>query len=380
MKKTQNKPTNRSVRKARKKKLFSVFAIALPVWLILITIFICWFYGKANNYMIHYEEVYQLSLPEHVAEEVFAHFNDYDVDYILGNMPETSTPVISGFESQESVKTYILDMLEGKELTYKPSSKFSDSIPAYVVEADGFVVAEFTLCKDLQNPREFGFPTWQINEINYYTEPFETAYITAPTNFNVYVNGILLDDSYLCSEETPSSDASYVEDYNTIPSLHDYYVADLYLEPEVVVTDMYDQEVAVTCDEATGTYVADYSDQHPEREELEAFATDYAITFANVISRDEPLEDLLPFFPDNSELYDSISRNTSLQFYMAHSGTTIENEEILDFIAYSEDVVFVEVYIEQHMTVYGDVEVVPTTARLYCVRIDGEWQVVSMRF
>ena len=29
---------------------------------------------------------------------------------------------------------------------------------------------------------------------------------------------------------------------------------------------------------------------------------------------------------------------------------------------------------------YNDIEVVPTTARLYCVRIDGEWKVVSMRF
>ncbi|HRV50569.1 MAG: hypothetical protein GXZ12_04080 [Clostridiaceae bacterium] len=372
------KPVNR---KASKKISISVFTIILPIWLILITVFICWFYGKANSYMVHYEEVYQLSLPEHVAEEVFAHFKDYDINYILDNMAETSVPRISGFESEDSVITYIRNMLEGKELTYQPSNNFSDSMPTYVVEADGFVVAEFTLCKDLQNPREFGFASWQLKEINYYTEPFETVNITAPTNFNVYVNGILLDDTYVCSDEVQPADASYVQDYATIPGNHDFYVADLYLEPEVRITDMYDEEVTVTYDESTDFYYAGYSDQHPERDELEAFAIDYTSTFANVISRDEQLTSLLPFFPANSELYDSISRNTSLLFFDPHSDTTIDNEEILDFITYSEDVVYIEVYLEQNMTMgYNDIEVVPTTARLYCVRIDGEWKVVSMRF
>lgn len=363
----------------RKRRYFPFFTIFLSVWLIALVVVICWFYGKANDFMIHYEEVYQSSMPDLVANDVFEHFKNYDINYIWDNM--SSTPRISRFETEESVKTYIDNMINGKEMTYQPSNKYSDSIPTYVIEADGFVVAEFTLNKDLQNPKEFGFPTWKLKEINYYTEPFETVNITAPVNFNVYVNDVLLDDTYVCSDEIKPSDESYLMGYNTMPGIHDFYVADFYLEPDVRITDSFGEEVEVYYDEVSDIYSTTYTGYHPEREELEEFAISYTTTFANVISQDDRLENLKPYFPEDSQLYDSISRNTALKYFMAHSNTTIENEEIKEFIVYSEDVVFIEVYIEQHMTVgWEDIQVIPTTARLYCVKIDGEWKVISMRF
>lgn len=385
MKKTMNKPqvtnTVRKVQKPRAKRRLRVpvFGIILSIWLIAITCAVIWFYGKANDYLLHYEDVYQSSMPELVAEDVFEHFKNYDVDYIWNNMAET--PRISKFETADSVKTYISNMIDGKVMTYKASSKYSDSVPSYTVEADGLVVAEFTLCKDLQNPKEFGFPTWQIKQVNYYTEPFEYVYISAPTNFNVYVNDVLLDDTYVCSDETKPDDESYLLDYGTMPGIHDFYVADFYLEPDVKITDLFGNEVEVNYDEATDVYSTGYTSEHPEKETLEQFAISYTSTFANVISQDDSLSNLKPYFPEDSALYDSISRNTALKYFMAHSNTTIENEEIKQFITYSEDVVFIEVYIEQHMTVgWNETQVIETTSRLYCVKIDGEWKVVSMRF
>ena len=380
MKKTADKnEKNTKDTKPKPKFKVPVFGIILSIWLIVITCVALHYYDKGNNYLIHYEEVYQSSLPEHAALSVFEHFDNYDVDYIWDHMMET--PRISKFETIDSVKTYIRNMIDGKEMSYKPSSKYSDSAPTYVVEADGLVVAEFSLCKDLQNPREFGFPTWRIKEIDYYTEPFETANISAPVNFNVYVNDILLEENYICSDEVKPSDEDYLLEYGTMPGIVDYYVADFYLEPEVRITDMFGNEVEVIYDEATDFYKTGYTDQHPEREELVEFAFSYTTTFANVISQDDRLENLKPYFPEDSALYDSISRNTALRYFMAHSNTTIENEQIKEFIVYSEDVVYIEAYIEQHMTVgWNDIQVVETTARLYCVKLDGEWKVISMRF
>lgn len=368
-----------SSEKGKKRRRIPVFLIIVTIWLISVTVVICRFYGKEDDYLRHYEEVYQVSSPELVADEIFEHFRTYDAAYILEHMAQV--PRISAFEDESSVKQYILNMIDGKEMSFQPSSRYSDAVPTYVVEADGFVIAEFSLIKDLQNPREFGFPTWQIKEINYYTEPYETVNISAPANFSVYVNGVLLDEAYICSEERIPDDVSYLLEYGTMPGIIDYYVADLYLEPEVRIIDMFGDDVEVSYDESTDFYSAGYTDMHPEKDMLREFAFEYTITFASVISQDARLESLLPYFPENSQLYDSISRNTALQYFMSHSATEIENEEILDFVAYSDDVVYIEVYIEQHMTVgWETVEVVPTTARLYCVRIDGDWKVVSMRF
>lgn len=363
----------------KKKKIFHIYVAILMVWLIALTIGIKWFYGKANDYLVHFEDVYQSSQPELVADSIFENFKNYDVDYIWTNM-ETH-PKISRFETEDTVKEYISNMIEGKEITYKPSNKYSDAIPSYVVEADGFVVADFSLCKDLQNPKEFGFPTWKLKTLNYYTEPFETVMVTAPSNFDVYINGTLLDSTYVCSEEEKPSDESYLLEYGTMPGIHSYYVADLFAEPEVKINNMFGDEVEYTYDELTDIYSTGYTDQHPEKEELEAFGISYTTTFANVISHDDNLENLKPFLTENSATYDYISRNSALKYYASHSNTFIENEEILQFIVYSEDVVFIEVYIEQNMTFgWNDTQNVPTTSRLYCVKIDGEWKVVSMRF
>lgn len=378
MKKTA--PQNTAAKKQPKAKRIHGYVIALMIWLVVLTCAFFVIYSKFNSYITHYEEVYQSSLPNLVSDDVFTHFSSYDVDYIWENM--SVKPRISQFESEATVKEFIRQMIDGKEITYKPSSKYSDAVPTYIVEADGFVVAEFSLCKDLQNPREFGFPTWILRDITYYTESFETVFVSAPSNFDVYVNGVLLDESYICSEEEiKPDDESYLLDYGTMPGIIEYYVADLFLEPEVVIKDMFGDEVEVNYNEETDIYSTGYTDNHVERAELEEFATNYTITFANVISRDESLSSLEPYFPEGSALYDSISRNTALLYFMAHSNTTIENEEIREFVSYSEDVVYIEVYIEQHMTVgYNDIQVVPTTARLYCVKVDGEWKVISMRF
>lgn len=366
------------MRRIAKKRHFPIFVTLLAVWLIAVTCVIYWFYGKANDYMIHYEEVYQASLPVHVADDVYSHLKNYDVDYLWDHLD--SKPRISRFETEDHVKEYIHNMIDGKEITYQPSSKYSDALPVYVVEADGLVIAEFSLIKDLQNPREFGFPTWQLKDITYYTEPFETVNISAPSNFHVYVNGTLLEDNYICSDEVKPSDENYLMDYDTMPGIHEYYVADLYLEPEVKITDMFDQEVEVTYEETKDLYSTGYTDQHPEKAQMEEFAINYTITFANVISKDDRLENLKPYFPEDSQLYDAISRNTALKYFTSHYGTTIETQEIKEFIVYSETVAYIEVYIEQNMKMGGADQIVPTTARLYCVKLDGEWKVISMRF
>ena len=57
------------MKRIAKKRHFPIFVTLLAVWLIAITCVIYWFYGKANDYMIHYEEVYQASLPVHVADD-----------------------------------------------------------------------------------------------------------------------------------------------------------------------------------------------------------------------------------------------------------------------------------------------------------------------
>lgn len=378
-----NQPVQKPVKRKRKKtKKFHAYVAVLMVWLTIVTGGILYVYKVFNEYLVSYEAAYQASRPSHVIDEIFTHFEAYDIDYIWDHMD--SHPVTSQFESDDTVRNYILEMINGKTMTYKPSNTYTEDSPSYVIEADGLIVAEVSLCKDLMAPqRDYGFPTWTLSSVSYYTEPFESVMITAAETSTVYVNGIELDDYYVASELTYPSDISYVEPYNTMPGTHTYYIADLYAEPEVEVHDLFGNTLPVSYDEARDIYETGYTNEHPERAELEELAINFTSTFANVISKDASLDSLRPYFAPNSVTFDAVSRNTALQFFTTHGAVTINNQEIRDFITYSEDVVYIECYIEQWMQMgWGgsEPEVVPTDARIYFVRIDGEWKVASMRF
>ena len=374
-----------SVRKPPKskrgKKRFHLYVLFLIIWLIAVTCAVRAVYDRFNEFLIKYEASYQASLPVQAADEIFAHYRDLDIDYIWDNMSER--PEISFFETDEDVKDYIADMLEGKTLSYREDSGFTPERPSYVVEADGYLIGTIRLKKDPQAKREYGFPTYVLDGTDFFTEPLEYVTVRVPEGSTVYINNIALDDSFVTSTESSVEDQSYIEPYGTFPGFVTYNVSGLYREPDVSILDVYGEECLPDYDEGLKTYSCGFTHNHPDKEMIEEFGIEFACTFANVISRDDSLENLYPYFTEDSATPGYISRNTALLYYMSHSSVSIENIEVQDFIAYRDDIVYMEVSLEQHMQMYyGDPEpvIVPTDARFYLVRVDGQWKVCSMRF
>ena len=151
-------------------------------------------------------------------------------------------------------------------------------------------------------------------------------------------------------------------------------------EPEVTVTDYAGNEQPVEYNADFDLYSADYSENHPDREYLEQFALEYTDLFANVISMDADLSELNPYFPPDSLALNYISRSTALRYFTGHGAVTMQNEHVIDFIAYNDDTVYVEAYVEQVMQMWPDPETLPTTTHLYLTRIDGEWKISGIRY
>ncbi len=363
-----------------KKKMFHVYVAILLVWLIAVTVAILYGYRKFNTFLIDYEASYQASLPELVMDDVFTHFEARDIEYIWANMPEH--PTVSQFENEDSVKTFMLSMIEGKNLTYVESGEYTNDRPVYAVEADGYVVGTVSLRRDLNAQREYGFPTYVLDSISFPALPLEGAMITLPSNSTVYINGIQLDETYI-TEETPADEdeLQYVEPYGgSIPGFTTYAVSGLYYEPEVVVKDYTGADCPVEYNADFDRYNADYSTNHPEREALEQYGIEFTTVFANVISMDADLSELDPYFPPDSLALNYISRSTALRYFTGHGAVTMQNEEVQEFIAYNDDTVYMQVYVEQEMQMWPDPIVEPTTTHIYLTRIDGEWQVSGMRY
>ena len=367
-----------SRKRKNRKKQFHVYVAVLFVWLIAVTCTILYGYRRFNAFLIDYENSYQSSDPKIVMNEVFNHFESRDIEYIWQNM--TEHPTVSSFENEDSVKTYMLSLLEGKSLTYVESGEYTADRPCYAVEADGYVVSTISLTKVSQN--EYGNPVWGLAGISFPVLPLEGAMITLPSNSTVYINGIQLDENYITEQTPPDEDElQYVEPYGgSIPGLTTYAVSGLYYEPQVVVKDYSGIECPVEYSAEFDRYNAGYSTNHAERESLEQFGIQFTTTFANVISTDADISELDPYFPPDSVALDYISRNTALRYFTGHGAVTIQNEQVQEFIAYNENTVYMQVYIEQEMQMWPDPEIVPTTSHIYLTKIDGQWQISGIRY
>lgn len=376
----QQAPSGKKRPHKRKKKKFHVYVAVLILWLTACTVAIMYGYRKFNDFLIKYETSYQASMPGLVMDEIFAHFQQRDIEYLWNNMSEH--PTVSQFENEDVVKAFMLHMIEDKVLTYTESGEYTAENPSYAIEADGYVIGTVTLRRDLNATRDFGFPTWTLANITFPAQPFEGATVTIPENSSVYVNGILLDETYITEQIPPDeSELQYVEPYGgTITGFTTYGISGLYEEPSIEVRDYTGEVQPVEYNETTDLYSAGFSSNHPEREALEQYGIEFTTLFANVISMDADLTELEPYFPPDSLAYNYISRNTALRYFTGHGAVTIQNEEVQEFIAYNEDTVYMQVYIEQEMQMWPEPEVVPTTTHLYLTRIDGEWKISGIRY
>ncbi len=365
-----------------KKKGLNFFLVFLICWLVVVTGFIAWFLFRFDDFAAKYEEQYQAALPYHTAEAITRRFNEHDVDYILENM--TSKPAVTVFEDEGVVTEYVASILNGKSFVYVETDSSREDEPEYYVKTeDGLLVARFELKEDRSVTLPYGFKAWEKESLEFYTAAAFSADISAPETYKVYVNGIELNETNSTTELVPSEHTQYVEPYAEIPGTVNYQVKGLYKRPVVTAVDYLGNPCECIYDSVRDTYNVNFIKDFEEREELEEFAISFTSTFANFISQDAASYALDKYFPSGSQALSYIKRNSSRELYTSHGSVSINNEEIKDCIVFSEDVVYMEIYVEQWMEMYwgsDEPEVVPTDAHVYFVKINGRWLVGGIRY
>jgi len=358
------------------------FLVFLICWLVVITGFIGWFLLRFNDFAASYEEQYQASLPIHTAEEVTQHFNEHDVDYILQNM--TEKPPVTGFEDESVVRDYIISLIGDKTFICSESENSSDGAPEYNVKtSDGLIVAKILMTEDTAKKLPYGFKAWKQSGLVFYTAASVEVNVSAPETYKVFVNGIELSPSFHDGEVIASELNQYVEPYGVIPGTSKYKVTGLYTKPVVTAKDYLGNDCECVYDEKTDTYTVGFIKDFSEKEELSKYAIQFASTFANYVSQDAGAYALDKYFPSGSKALSYIKRNSSRQLYTSHGKVTIKNGAIKDITVFSDDVVYMEVYVEQHMQMYfgsKEPEVLPTDAHVYFVKIKGKWYVGGIQY
>ena len=116
-----------------------------------------------------------------------------------------------------------------------------------------------------------------------------------------------------------------------------------------VSVDFAGNECEMVYDETTDSYTVGFANNFDGYDELAEFAISFTSTFANYISQDAGNYALDKYFPSGSQALSYIKRNSSRELYTRHGSVSIHNEEVRDCIVFSEDVVYMEIYVEQWM-------------------------------
>lgn len=381
MKSSGNGDKSNANQKNGKKKL-NFFLVFLISWLVLVTAFIAWFLLRFNSFASMYEAEYEDSLPYHTAEAITQKFNDHDVDFIVASM--TSKPVVTAFEEETVVKEYVESMINGKSFVYVETDSSREDEPEYYIKTDdGVLVARIELKEDKSVSRPYGFKSWEQESLEFFTAASFDVDVTAPETYTVYINGVEVTDDYLDGEIVPSELTQYVDPYAVIPGTAKYLVKGLYKRPTVTAVDYLGNECECVYDSQNDKYIVGFIKDFEGREELEEFAISFTSTFANYISQDAGDYALDKYFPSGSSALSYIKRNSSRELYTRHGAVSIHNEEIKDVIVYSDEVVYMEIYVEQWMEMYwgsDEPEVIPTDAHVYFVYINGRWLVGGIQY
>ena len=380
--KTAEKKEN-AEKPAEAKPRISRFTKVLIFWLILLTVVIAgglvWF----NGFLGKYEELYQASLPYHVADNAIQLFANQDLDGIWSLVKDKTT--LTEFENETTIKNYIKGVISNREFTYQPTENYAENAPEYYIISGKEIIAKLKLGEDeAQNP-PYGFKAWKTDELEFYSSADHKLKITMPEGYKLTLNGIDVPVSYKTEQDIEPEENKYLKPHAELPKMCVYEASGLYAEPVVKVTDSDGKEVKAELDKTTGEYKVNYRYECSDKDKkaIEKFGISFTKDFANFISQDAGNYALDKYFPKNSKTLKDIKRNSSREWYTRHGKVDIKNEEVKDFISYTKDIAYVEVYVEQHMEMFWgskEREVVKTTAHLYLVRIDGSWKVAGIRY
>lgn len=279
---------------------------------------------------------YESTQPKYVADEVFEeYFCPADFKAILDFSGEKA----SKFESNEVLASYLDGLTEGKELSYyNVSSGLSLDTSKYTVKytEDGkdIKVASFTLEKTDEKSAK-GFSKYALSEFELFYPASKHVEIKATKGSLVYVNGVLLDESYISEDNVKHESFDHMPEGVEGVLYTLYSVKGLTNEPTVTVTAA-DGTALNVKNEAEDLYVTELVYDEALKAEQAEYVIKAAKAYAAYMQNDLAFNKVSPYFEKGTTLYESI-RTTLLWAVIDHDSYLFEGEEASEFYRYDEN-------------------------------------------
>lgn len=338
-----------------------ILAVAISVTLLIIL----W------NFLSAYEK----SQPKYEMEKVLDLFKNSNSNELMKNM----TYEESAFENSDMIIKYVDSVLTDGQWEYiQKAGAYTKNTPVYNVTKDGTVVATVTLTKSSKKG-SFGIKKWEIQNVDGVLSAKEDYEILAPTNSEVYINGIKVTSDYIKEKDIAVSDLANAAKYVTVPTMVKYSISGLITKPEITaIGGSYKSQLTATNDTDHSMKFAFESNQDFNNSQ-EARIIEFTKIYGNYVTNDVKFSSISPYVISNSHAYTFLKSISQVNiWYSEHTrpefkNLTVSNYQIYTDSCYSCDVSFTLTLVTPQKTIEY-----PTNLRYYFVKTNKGWYIADL--
>lgn len=358
--------------KQKNTRRFPIFWICLLVFVALVLTVMAVALAQLRIVLADYESVQ----PKYAAEEIFrTHFANPDYAELAERcaMPDNLSPL----ENKENLVAELEERFAGETTSYAPTTAGADGSLRFLVKAGEQKIAVFSLAV-LPEKSEFGFDRYGLGDVTLYIRPEESAAVSAPSGYTVYLNGIPLTEEHITERGIETDTCAHMPEglegitYTT-------YAADSLLRAPAVEVKTPDGKLApLTADPESGLLTAGIVYDEALQAEYSDYIIGIAQNYAAFVMKDAYFASFSGYFDKTTDLYETV-RQVPTSFVWAHNGFEFADVSATEFYGYSEDVFSCRVRFVHILHRIGSEDYTEQfDVTFYLHRVDGKFLIYDM--
>ena len=224
-------------------KRYKVFSGKFVAGMVIYAVVFLALVGFGLSFFWKFIDAYECSRP---INTVKAYMNQLTVEQMCAASDDLYARVDQNLQSRDQFDQVIRDAVVGEFSYAKKSSESTEERQVYVIRSEKQPVGQYAITAGEED--RFGFRVWQVTE-----ESFDFSYllgasagITVPAEYQVRVNGNLLDSNYITQQNIEyTALEGFYDDYQ-LPVMVSYIVDSLLGEIVLEVTDVDGNAVTIT--------------------------------------------------------------------------------------------------------------------------------------
>ncbi len=248
---------------------------------------------------------------------------------------------------------------------------------------------------DIRVTDRYGSPVTLLKDVETGGLYYKLAYAYAPSDMslsfgghvlgeeNTLVSGLEVEElAFLPQIAERFSEYSDITELVKVPTFTEYYIDFAYTEADVIFTDRLGSVRTPDYDPVLNKYSHGLVSNNSLQEECVSLVTDFLQKYALFCAESEnDGSGLVPFFPENSD-YCELILSMNNDFFSNYSSLVFENHQLLDFFAYTDNLAYIQVSIDERVYVnkYRQDKIIKLKHPIWLVKMDGTWYIARIIF